>query len=476
VSIGLWVPLIWVTVLASRPLDQWLHPSSVLGQGIEDGSAVDRNILSVLMAISLVILFKRKLKWAQWFRANPWLVVYLVFCGLSIVWSDFSGIALKRWTRALGAVMMILVVLSESDPVAALATLVRRSAYVLVPFSILLIKYYRELGIAYDSWTGAQMFIGVATDKNGLGRLCLVSGLFSAWELVTVRNNPHIHHDKVNRLICFVIFVSTVWLLRLADSATSLVGILVGSLIVVTLGLPIVKAKVKHLGTIAIATFVTVITLGLSFGFAEEIAASLGRNLTLTDRTFIWNDLLQMGTNPLLGVGYDSFWLGERLESFVQKYHVTSAHSGYLEIYLELGLLGLGLFGLWLCSVFWKAKKSLFSSFDYGRLRIAVLTVFLLYNVTESGYKTTTFICFVLLLVAIESPARTQEAPQKSIASSYWALRFRSAPVFSRERTRVLPGRGTAPRKDRGETMAFKPEGFQKKRCSRPAPWQKLVD
>jgi O-antigen ligase len=122
-----------------------------------------------------------------------------------------------------------------------------------------------------------------------------------------------------------------------------------------------------------------------------------------------------MHTNPVVGVGYDSFWLGDRLDKFVAKHQVYEAHNGYLEVYLELGFVGLALMAALVLSVFLKAKKSLLSNFDYGRLRLVVLTLFLVYNMTEAGYKATTLMFFVLLLVAVDPPlparAQTRLAP-----------------------------------------------------------------
>ncbi|HEY7292606.1 MAG TPA: O-antigen ligase family protein [Vicinamibacterales bacterium] len=438
VSGAIWIPLIWILLLASRPLSRWLNPAdSTLGEGVEDGSPIDRNMLSLLMVMAAVVLASRKIQWVEWCRRNVWLVVLLAYCGLSVLWSDFPAIALKRWTRAIGAIMMILVVLSEKDPVAGIATLVRRCSYVLVPVSILLIKYYRTSGVAYDGWTGAEMLVGAATDKNGLGRLCLVTGLFAIWEIITGKHNQHIHHDWMNKVVRLAILSATLWLLMMADSATSLVSTIIGSSVIIALGLPIIRRNARHLGIVVLSVVGVATALTMSFGLLEHTAGGLGRNMTFTDRTFVWQDLLAMQTPPLLGVGYDSFWLGDRLDKFVTTRKVTSAHDGYLEVYIELGFIGLALFAALLFSTFWRAKKSLLSSFDYGRLRVAILTVFLLYNVTESGYKATTFIFFVLLLVAIEVPGLGAPVPV-SVAPP-WSTHGHTPIVRSRRLANIRP-------------------------------------
>jgi O-antigen ligase len=404
------IPLLWIVVLASRPLSQWTNPDSSLGAGAEDGSLLDRTVLSALMAIGLVILIRRGLRWSEWISENKLFLLFFLFCGISVVWSDFPLIGLKRWVRAVGGIMMILIILSEKDPIAALAATVRRCGYVLVPLSVLMIKYFREQGVVYDGWTGEQIVVGITTDKNALGRLCLLTGLFAAWELVTAARNPHIHRDTLNRAIGVSVFLLTLWLLQLSDSKTALVTLLVGCAWVIGLGLPVVKRMTRFLGTMIVVLVVTALAINQSMGLAEDAAQSLGRNLTLTDRTFIWQALLNLGTNPVLGVGYDTFWLGSRLRYFIDTFNISEAHNGYLEVYLELGLIGLFLFGLFLLGAFQKAKAALSVDFDYGRLRVALLTVFMMYNITESGYKVTTAIFWVFLLSAIDVPALVRAA------------------------------------------------------------------
>ena len=99
-------------------------------------------------------------------------------------------------------------------------------------------------------------------------------------------------------------------------------------------------------------------------------------------------------------------YLGDRLERFLRVHKVSEAHNGYLEIYLELGAIGLIFLVGIVTGAFFKAKKSLIDRPMYGRIRLVILAVFLLYNITEAGYKPTTSIFFVLLLVTIDAPER----------------------------------------------------------------------
>jgi O-antigen ligase len=411
-------------VLLSRPVATWLNAGASFAEGAADGTPLDRTLLMFLMFIAAIVLMQRKANWTLWLARNPWIFLFVLYCGVSILWSDFPSIGLKRWFRALGSVMMILVVLSEKEPATAVAALIRRSAYILVPFSLLLIKYYRHMGVGYNIWSGEEYLIGVTTDKNALGRLCLISGVFILWELTRARDKVQLA-GKLDRMLTMVMFGLTMMLLSRSKSSTSLASFLAGSAILLVLGVPMVQRNVRSIVAIGVVGAVLTLVLAPALNLVELVVTSLGRDMTLTDRTFVWGDLIGLGTNPLVGVGYDTFWLGERLETFMRVHQVNSAHNGYLEVYIELGIIGLLLLAAVLVSSSWKAMGFLTADPDYGRLRLALLVMFLLYNVTESGYKLTTGIAFVFLLVTMDY----SDAPQMGRAQVLPSSRFRPLQV-----------------------------------------------
>ena len=70
----------------------------------------------------------------------------------------------------------------------------------------------------------------------------------------------------------------------------------------------------------------------------------MGRDSTLTGRTEIWTHVLWVAGNPLLGTGFESFWLGDRLANVWSIMPgIQEAHNGYLEVYLNLGWIGVTL-------------------------------------------------------------------------------------------------------------------------------------
>ena len=182
-SYSLWVPTFWMLICGSRPVITWLKPDPNLAviESVEAGSSLDRLVLSILIILALLILFMRKIEWSRVLKDNFWLVLLFLYMGSSILWSDFPFVSFKRWIRTSAAILMALVVLSEQAPLQALESIFRRSAYVLIPFSLILIKYFPSLGVAYGHWDGQQMWTGVTTHKNSLGQLCAISAFFLIW-------------------------------------------------------------------------------------------------------------------------------------------------------------------------------------------------------------------------------------------------------------------------------------------------------
>ncbi|NIT60109.1 MAG: hypothetical protein GWN00_29005 [Aliifodinibius sp.] len=299
--------------------------------------------------------------------------------------------------------VMILVVLTETDPVEAIKTMVRRCAYVLVPLSVVFIKYYPALGRSYSRWTGEAYYMGVTTHKNYLGALCLVCGIFFLWSLLTLWRKKSTSVDKKEVFINVLFLFMISWLFIKADSATSLLCFIVGICILIWTGLPI-KKNVKVFSSYVLFLGLVFLILNFSFEIMQALASSLGRDMTLTGRVDFWKELIAMDINPLLGTGYESFWLGERAEEFwgIYYWHPNQAHNGYLETYLNLGWIGLFLLIGIIISASRKSSRTFMFDYDYGKFQMAFLAIVLLYNVTEAAFHGLHLMHFFFLLIAMD--------------------------------------------------------------------------
>ena len=162
----------------------------------------------------------------------------------------------------------------------------------------------------------------------------------------------------------------------------------------------------NFIGTYLLAALVLLAVAELAFGISGRVSESLGRGSELTGRTPLWTALLGMHTNPILGTGFESFWLGERplqLEG-IFFFIPNEAHNGYLETYLTLGLIGVFLLVGLFVATFRKIRLELFRNFEWGRYRLGFLGALILYNWTEAAFKTLSPLWFVFYLIATDYP------------------------------------------------------------------------
>lgn len=402
VNSALWLPVLWMIITGSRFPTQWLN----LGAR---GADADGGVLDVIYFLTLIILggrvlIARKIEISKLIANNHWIAAFFIFGFLSIAWSDFPFVAFKRYIKVLGHPIMALIILTDADPKAALRIVMKRSAYLLMPLSVLFIKYYPEYGRGFDSWTGEAFNNGVMLNKNELGYSCMLFGIFFFWNILTAK---YIEDPKIRRyeiLISAVFLYMICWLLSMAHSSTSLVSFLVGVSVIAVVGSKLVSKK--YLGTYVITTVVVAVSLESAFDIREMIFDMLGEDSTLTDRTFVWADCLALVENPILGTGFESFWLGERLDILWAKWwwKPNQAHNGYIETYLNLGLIGVILLIGMIISAFRKSGRQSLTDLAMGRLRLGFLFAIVFYNYAEATFKAVHLVWTVFHIIAIEYP------------------------------------------------------------------------
>ena len=181
-----------------------------------------------------------------------------------------------------------------------------------------------------------------------------------------------------------------------------------------------------------------VVALSLAALFLDTggtLVSSLGRNVTLTGRKDIWKAVLSIHINPLLGAGFESFWVGSRLQRVwdMTAQGIQEAHNGYLEVYLNLGWVGLALLAGLIVTGYRNALAVFRRDPHAGRLRIGFFTAALLYSLTEAGFRMMGSIWTAFLLAILAVPPGLllrRERPRRSALGA--------APAAQRLRVRTL--------------------------------------
>ncbi len=420
VSRGIWVPFIWMIISASRPIIYWLNTSPDTSidrmEASLQGNPIDRAIQTLLIVLGLFILSKRKERFFDILGNNKDILIFFLYFGISVLWADRVDVSFRKWGRLLGELLMVVVILSERDHLEALKVTLRRCAYLLIPLSVVLVKYFPKLGVLYTSM-GGKSWIGVALQKNGLGHLCIVSIFFIFWSIITNRGKMKSDNENVRIGVDIIVLLAALWLLwgpEHAYSASAIVALLLTMGFLLILEFPIVK---RNVGIFVILMVLIFMVVQSSFNVVDVLVKSMGRNMTFTERVPLWTVLTDLGLNkPILGYGYGGFWYQERiliianrLRNFSEVGNVffSESHNGYLEIFLEGGFIGLLLLAVVVISAFLKIRKTLIANFAYGRLAISLLFMVLICNITESSFaRPWGVLWFVFLMIAISIPQR----------------------------------------------------------------------
>jgi exopolysaccharide production protein ExoQ len=411
-SKALWLPVIWIWIVGSRPVSAWLGITSTEGASqILEGSPLDRAIYQVLLAIGIIVLIGRKSRTSALLRANWPIILYFSYCLLSVLWSDFPDIAFKRWIKAIGDLVMVLIVVTDRKPAAALKRLFSRTAFILLPASVLLIKYFGDLGRAFDPW-GQMAITGVTTNKNLLGVITFILSLGAVWRVLSLLRSKDLPNRRLHLLAQGTLLAFGVYLLVMAHSTTSAACFALGAGLMLATGLPLIARRPARVHALVLLFMLTG-SLVLLFGGTAGVVHAMGKRTDFTGRIPIWETVIPMAPNALVGAGFESFWLGPRLEKIWSAFPVfqpNEAHNGYIEVYLNLGWMGVGLIALILVNGYWRAVAAFRRDPGIGGLMLAYVVSAMIYSVTEAGFRMLDPIWIFLILAVVGAGSVTSMA------------------------------------------------------------------
>jgi O-antigen ligase len=202
-------------------------------------------------------------------------------------------------------------------------------------------------------------------------------------------------------------------------SATSMFSLFVGIIVFIWLQYaprdPELLTRYFIKGICAVFFVLVVSQLGIWFftenrSIGEVTIEMSGRDSTLTGRSDLWEDILQYASkNPFTGVGYGSFWIGNLSHNLWDKHfwQPTQGHNGYIDIYVELGMIGLFLLGSLLLSAFGKIKNNIVANFEYGCFQIAMFIMIIIHNFAETSFlrgEVDLWFMFLLVTLNIQHP------------------------------------------------------------------------
>lgn len=361
----------------------------------DEQSSLMQLVWGILYLISFTLIFIYKGRPIKIITADKWLMITLIICILSILWSFDYEQTMRRLIALIGTTAFGVFLAwrySVREIVNLLAISLGLSALLSLCFVLLLPSYGVATGIFDGNWKG------VYTHKNHLGRF-MTLGSF-ALLLMAI-------YTRKYRTAKWGMFFLTVLLVVKSNSKSALIILL---LVVVCSFL----IKVLNFNTYILISFITVLFLFSAiliagvFLNADYLTNLIGRDLTLTGRTEIWQAVLdKIKEHPILGYGYNAFWSTYSEYSYVWKamhWEAPHAHNGYLELILDIGLIGFLPFIMGLIVNFYKSIKIyiLYGTIE-GVWMIGFLLILLVSSITEITFMRTNNIYWVLYVASVLS-------------------------------------------------------------------------
>jgi len=332
----------------------------------------------------------------RWLGAMQWAGALALLAVASTLWSQFPLLTLRRSLPfALAALFGLYFAIRF--PVRRQLFILWIAMIALALGTIALVVCFPTL--ALDASAGHHLdWQGVFTQKNACGRIMVLATavVLSDWRLTPSKLASLV-------LFLFLVFMSGsrgAWAIELV--------------ILALFAWLAIAARIEsraRLVLIAVTVFVTIAVTILAWYYLPLLLSLAGRDTTFSGRTEIWKQVWRfILQRPIIGWGYAAFWRGIEGQSFevvaAVRFIVFHAHNGFLEIWLELGIVGLALFALSYLRA-WRKLLPVLRCGDIGRgtWMLFILILIALYDLDENTlliYNGLFWVLYVATLANIE--------------------------------------------------------------------------
>ncbi len=368
----------WEPVAAALCLAQFSEPlfaAVAQSQGLTDPPGYARLFFLPVYAFLAWVIWRDRAQAFEAARAVPLLMGLLALAALSTLWSIDGGATLRRsvW---LALTIAFGLYLGWRHDWKSLLNVLAGAFIVLIAGSFALGLLAPNVGRMTFEHPGA--WSGLWTHKNTLGGIMALGvAVGTAAAIVTPER----------RKLWIGCALAAFALVLLSTSKTALIASMLGVGTIVFC-MMMRRGPVHMIMAVAGAAVVFVTGAGIILLAPDIIVAALGRDLTLTGRTDIWEASARfVEAKPWLGYGYYAFWLPDNGPAFWVReavaWPVASAHSSWLELALGVGRIGVILFALQLLATLARGAGVALQS-NAGLWAPAFLVTFALYTLSES--------------------------------------------------------------------------------------------
>jgi exopolysaccharide production protein ExoQ len=400
--------------IADHDLLYSLHPfegvaPEAFAVGMKSGT-LEREVSFVLMgAVSAILLFlgrgqRRSLRAAT---LSKLLVVFAAWAGLSILWAEAPWLVFRRFTALL------------LFGLAATAAAKYLSKKQVTWFVAIASATYLVVGVAaevaletFHPFNAGYRFAGTV-HPNVQGTNCALLLLSS---LALLRDGER------SKLALALLSAIGLLFLVLTGSRTALASALA---VVILFAATALYRRGMMLAAVPsiLAGIILVLVAAPATSVSSDIFL-LGRQegaSTLTARVDLWRGLSEyVRAEPLLGYGYGGFWTPAHIFDLSDRngWSISSSHSEYLELILDLGFVGLAIYiAIFIGALCLAARATARTDGNHGWFYFGLLLFYMFDSFLESHLFSLGMLTFVTLVAVMQLDSKRLVVLQSSTPS-----------------------------------------------------------
>ncbi len=367
------------------------------GSDLSTSPIIPESVLTLLRystyAVTLFLLFLRPSETMKTALSNKWALGLISIISISFLWSSDIQTTIDAIWKEILPMFCLSLYLASRFTLKQQFKLVVWALLIVFLFSVALAIGMPSIG-RHTVEPFAGSWKGVFSQKNQFGA-------HSAMTLVSLYILANYAEKRQRWALIFLCACFAAVLV--SSSITALVLSIIG------LSLTIFYRRYAWLGKRSVLLGSLFILIATSFSYLlfsnwVDILASLDKDPTLSTRTLIWHLVItsKIPASPYLGYGRGIFWNSPSLTTGFERFAYdipAHAHNGFLDLILDVGLIGFAFFCITWFTAYVRAAKLAYSHKEAAYLwPILFLSMLVLFNISESYLARLTSLYWVLFI------------------------------------------------------------------------------
>ena len=358
-----------------------LFPGEQGVEYVEQGLLFAQILWSALYFVMFFFARRRIVELVRLIWQEKPLVLLLGWALLSVVWSIDKQVTVRHFI-ALLATSFLGVYLAIRYDLREQLRLVLVSLMIVITSSAVACIVFPNYATSADNPFEKPAWQGVLSHKNNLGTLAVLTALVLALYFV----------KRVRRATALVGMVLIFVLVVLTQAKTALIYFIIG-----LMAFPFVRAFQQNGASrrkiVGLGLFIFGGLAAWTYFNWETFVGYLGKDPSLTGRFVLWGlSMTWIREKPLLGYGFDAFWsdyYGPAADFRIASGWLLAphAHNGFINLWLDLGLIGVLFFVLSFATTYRQALDlAKMTKTREGLWPVTFLTFLFVYGLTEISF------------------------------------------------------------------------------------------